>query len=129
MNKSHYVKISLPLPGPDGSIVHHTLQGEWLVGFGGISDNRDLPLLSITAGMRAEKRWGEQYWFVIRSASGKLVVYQASLSEGKGVPSVAIYDSFEAMQPHVPPNVYEFALKRAGLVPREQFTEVPLEGV
>jgi len=74
------------------------------------------------------KRWGPGYWCVIRSASGKLVVYQDRLAEGDA-PKVAIDDSFEAMQPHVPSNIYETALLKAGLKEAPRFSEAPLEGI
>ena len=48
----------------------------------------------------------------------------------KNEPStVAIYDSFEAMEPHVPPSIYQSALERAGLATPPQFPEIPVEGV
>ena len=121
---SKYVTIRLPLQ-EDGATVHRTLKGEWLVGIG---DESERPWISQSAEWDDRKQWGYGYWYVIRSASGKLVVYQQPL-EDEGAPSVAIYDSFEAMQPHVPSTIYEEALQKAGLKEPPQFPEAPLEGV
>jgi hypothetical protein len=125
---SDYEKISLPLRQEDGSVVCHTFKGEWLVGFGKIDENSGRPWMGISARLKERERWGDGDWYVIRSASGKLVVYQEP-DESDGAPSVAIYGSFEMMEPHVPPNIYEEALLKAGLKEPPQLREVPLEGV
>jgi hypothetical protein len=116
--------IRLPLREVDGTLMSHTLQGEWLVGMGNSSGR---PALGDQAPFGERKRWGLGYWYIIRSASGKLVVYQDPFEDGN--PSVAIYESFEAMEPHVPPNIYEHALVEAGLKQLPILREVPLEGV
>jgi hypothetical protein len=122
---SKYETIRLPMRQEDGSMVHRTLEGEWLVGCETPGDS-GLPLLSYPGDNRDVWGWG--YWFVIRSAAGKLVVYKTALRENKDA-ILAVFDSFEEMQPHVPPNIYEEALLRAGLKKPPQFPEIPLEGV
>ena len=126
---SRYLKISLPLRQEDGSTVCHTLQGEWLAGIDGNGDDSGRPFLGSIVAYEERKRWGQGYWYVIRSASGKLVVYRQPISEKDSAPSVAIYESFEAMQPHVPPSIYDEATESAGLKEPPRFLEVPLEGV
>jgi hypothetical protein len=112
---SRYQTIRLPMEQEDGTLV--------------IGDESNLPQLAVTVPYPDREQWGWGYWFVIRSESGKLVVYETPLKDGKGGVSLTIYDSFEEMQPHVPPNVYEHALLKAGLVKPVQYREVSLEGV
>jgi hypothetical protein len=116
-------KIRLPLRQEDGAIVLHTLNGQWLVGFG---YQKGTPAIGPQASEDEQKQWGRGKWFVIRSASGKLVVYKTDRDER---PVVHIYESFEAMQPTVPPSIYDEAMVKAGLRQPPQFPEVPLEGV
>ena len=123
---SKYEKISLPLREEDGSRVCRTFTGEWLAGIGGMGDKEGLPWMGFSA--RWDGEWGDVYWYVIRSKSGKLVVYQEPAAED-GAPSIAVYDSFDAMRPHVPARVHDEAARRAGLIKAPHFPEVPLEGV
>jgi hypothetical protein len=110
----------------DGGTVWRTLKGELLVG--ALTDDCR-PLLSYQADYEQRERWGFDMWYVIRSTSGKLVVYRQPMLNEDGPPTVTVYDSFEAMQPHVPPNIYNTAMEKAGLKPPPQFPELPLEGV
>jgi hypothetical protein len=121
-----YEKISLPLLDSDGLMVLKTLEGEWLVG---LANESGRPLVSLQGGYRHHEKWGYDNWYVIRSASGKIVVYRQPTQETNGPPSVTIFDSCEAIEPHVPPSVYDEAMVRAGLKERPQFPEVPLEGI
>ena len=122
---SDYEKIRLPVE-ENGETVNRTLEGKWLVGMG---DRSGRPALSSRADYRCREQWDNSSWFVIRSASGKLVVYRQPLLDREPPASVTIFDSFEAMQAHVPPNIYDTAMEKAGLKPPQQFTELPLEGV
>jgi len=115
--------IRLPLRDPDGSTVHHTLKGEWLVGMG---MSNGTPGLGKRPSRDEEEQWGNPLWYVIATASKKLVVYKWPLD---APPSVAIYDSFEEMHANIPPSVYDEAAVNAGLKQQPQFREVPLEGV
>jgi hypothetical protein len=121
-------KIGLPFPAPDGGTIPHTLQGEWLVGSGFKMPGSDLPTAPFNghrASFDVRSHWGHGFWYVIRRDSGKLVVYQDASVDGRD-PQVNIYDSFEAMKPNVPPNIYEeAALKGAS----SEHPAVPLEGV
>jgi hypothetical protein len=122
---SRYHTIRLPFRQEDGSIVDRTLQGEWVFGMG---DRSERPIMSQRAAISEREQWGSRQWFVIRSASGKLVVYGDDYEEEPA--TVAIYDSFPAMQPHVPPSIYQGVLERiAGLPKPVQFPEIPLDGV
>jgi hypothetical protein len=120
---SKYEKICLPLTEKDGVTVHHTLKGEWLVGFG---NQKGTPAIGTKVGEDERGQWGRANWFVIRSESGKLVVYKSTLDHP---PAVNVYKSFDAMEPHVPPSIYDAAMEKAGLKQPPQIPEVPLEGV
>src|ERR1700722_2218349 len=124
---SEYETIRLPMRQEDGTTVHRTLQGEWLVGVGDLRYDASgrCPWVGPECSYEERKQWGWGHWFVIRSASGKLVVYQPPRRHDAA--TIAIYDSFEAMQPHVPPSIYDDAMKKAGLTEPERFTELPLE--
>lgn len=43
------------------------------------------------------------------------------------VGSISIYDSFDAMQPNIPAEVFEHACELAGLRKPKQYPEVPLD--
>jgi len=120
MNLSHMKKIRLPQE-QDGHLIWRTLEGEWLAG---IDSGRGEPALGSLvyghdAGMNGQ-------WFVIRAASGKLVVYHR-VSNTTSPGAIAIYDSFEAMEPHVPAQVFEEAAIRAGLRKPKDYPEAPLD--
>jgi hypothetical protein len=120
---SRYETIRLPLRDPDGATVHHTLKGEWLVGMG---MRNGTPGLGKRPSGDEEQQWGSPLWYVVLTASGKLVVYKLPI---QAPPSVAIYSSFEEMQANIPPSIYDEAAVNAGLKQPPQFREVPLEGV
>lgn len=64
------------------------------------------------------------FWQVGQAANGKLVVCRG---EADGPGELAIYETWEAMQPKVPEHIFEIAQEKAGLVKKPEFPEEPLD--
>jgi hypothetical protein len=101
-----YRKIRLPVLR-DGQTVWRTFQGEPL---NGLLDSRGVPAMISSIGA-----------YVFRSESGKWVVYQSQTQ------AIEIYESFEAIRPHISEEVYLHVGRRLGKIPLDQYPEEPLE--
>ena len=66
-------------------------------------------------------------WFVIRTASGKVVVYHRKDIDSDQPGVISIYDSLEAIEHHVPDEVFAEVAKRTSLRPLDTYPEKPLE--
>jgi hypothetical protein len=95
----------------NGRTVWKTFQGKWLAG--GMTD----------MGM-PEGHQGKLYtWRVAQAVSGKLVVCRSKVV---GPGELTIYETWEAMQPHVPERVFETAQESAGVRAKVEYPEEAL---
>jgi hypothetical protein len=66
-----------------------------------------------------------RYWHVFR-AGPKIVTY-AHGSDRDEPGEVQVFDSLEAIEPHVPPEIFHEAAVKAGLREESGYPEIPLE--
>jgi hypothetical protein len=98
----------------NGGKVWRTFEGEWLVG-------------TAASGMWGEHKSRCGWWSVVRSKRGKFVLHFDELTGKERRSGITVFDSFDAMEPLLPPKVADKVAIAAGIRPEVTYPEVPLD--
>jgi hypothetical protein len=96
--------------------VWRTFEGAWLAGVG---------LGKAISAPYADFKGRHGWWLVLQTRNGKFVVHFEDVKSKRA--SIEVYDSFESMEPHLPPKVTDEAAEELGIRTEPEYPEKPLD--
>jgi hypothetical protein len=125
-DKPIYSEYRLLTKGENGPVIR-TFRGRALAGTP-INSPANQYTIGIGRPVKDEAKWSPDTWFVIQAVSGKLVVYTVpgACPSVDQLGQIRIFADWETMRSQVPPEIYNEAATKAGLIAEPQIPVEPL---